>query len=228
MPDQEKSFGRKLLSFFVQEEAQAAVPTASTPPKPAAPAPARPEPAPNAGGPVSTGSVDAKFMDHFAGLLTKANLQGPDYFEFREILRNLTNLGLPEEKQFQAAWASFKAMGGVADAAVLTTTANQYLSALNADREGFAQSAENALTDKVSGLQAEQKRLQTENEAIARQVADLQQKLAANTDRLAKLGGELSEQTARIAQNKANYEATFATVAGQINGDIAKIGTYLK
>jgi hypothetical protein len=223
MPDQEKSFGRKLLSFFVQE--------APPHPAPAPPAPTgAPETAPvrSAPAPVPAGSVDARFVDHFAGLLTKANLQGPDYYEFREILRNLTNLGLPEDKQFQAAWASFKAMGGAADAAVLTTTANQYLATLNADREAFAQSAEKALSDKVGGLQAEQKRLQAENEAIARQIAELQQKREDNDRRLASLTGELEEQTGKIRQNRANYEATFATFAGQIKSDVANIAAYLK
>ena len=54
--------------------------------------------------------MDAKFAEHLANVLAQSNPPGPDYFEFRETLRSLNNLGLSEEKQFQAAWASFKAL----------------------------------------------------------------------------------------------------------------------
>jgi DNA repair exonuclease SbcCD ATPase subunit len=175
-----------------------------------------------------SGNVDTKFVDHFAGVLSKANLQGPDYFEFREILRNLSNLGLPEEKQFQAAWASFKAMASTGDPGILATAANQYLAALSADRDSFLKSVESAMQERVGGLQAEQAKLQADNEAIGKQIAELQQRAAANTSRLDKISGEVIEQTSKISQNKANFETTYATFTDQIKADVTKIATYLK
>ena len=174
------------------------------------------------------GSIDTKFVDHFAAVLGKANLPGPDYFEFREILRNLSTLGLPEDKQFQAAWASFKAMAGTADPQTLSTAANQYLAALTADRESFLKSVETAIQDRVGGLQAEQKKLQADNEAVGKQIAELQQRLGKNNDRLAQIGGEVVEQSTKINQNKANFEATYANFTDQIKADVSKIGSYLK
>lgn len=228
----DKSFGDKLLGFFVKEDPNAA-PPAPVPRSGPVPSPAgQPVFQPAASGTSApgtvAGSVDTKFIDHFAAVLSKANLQGPDYFEFREILRNLSNLGLPEDKQFQAAWASFKAMASVGDPSVLATAANQYLAALNTDRESFLKSVEAATTERVGGLQAEQKKLQTDNEAIAKQIADLQQRANGNNDRLAKIGGEVIEQSSKINQNKANYEATYATFTDQIKADVSKIGAYLK
>lgn len=220
MPDSEKSFGRKLLSFFVEE-----APEATTAPPPATPNPA---PAPPAMVPKATGQVDTKFVDHFASVLAKTNLQGPDYFEFRETLRGLSGLGLGEEKQFQAAWASFKALGGPTDPATLTHTAQQYLTALGADREAFLKTVEAALADKVGGLQQEQKALQAENSTLAAQVAELQNRMKANADRLSKIGGEVEAQTAKLAQNKASYEASYAHFTDQIKGDVGKMGAYLK
>jgi hypothetical protein len=241
MADSDKSFGDKLLGFFIKEESgatQAGAAQASTPPGSARPGPASTGTSsvpvsevanPQAGGsrPVA-GSVDTKFVDHFAAVLSKANLQGPDYFEFREILRNLSNLGLSEDKQFQAAWASFKAMAGMGDPAVLANAANQYLTALNADREAFLKSVDAAIDERVGSLQKEQTKLQTDNEAVAKQIAELQQRVATNNDRLAKIGGEIIEQSAKINQNKANFEVTYSTFTDQIKADIGKIGTYLK
>ncbi|QJD80050.1 hypothetical protein [Spirosoma rhododendri] len=244
MPEPDQSLGNRILRFFVKEEEPA--PTASgVPPttKAASPRPAPDQPAPtdppaastatsmpNASEPGTStqGSVDPKFAEHLANVLAQNNPLGPDYFEFRETLKSLMNLGLSEEKQFQAAWASFKALGGPADAGVLTRTANQYVSALQKDRDGFAKSVDAALSERVGGLENEQKRLQAENDALTRQLQEIEQKRAANTDRLNSITGEMSEQSAKIRQNKQNYETTYAHFVEQINDDIRKLTQYLK
>ncbi|QJW89909.1 hypothetical protein HNV11_11235 [Spirosoma taeanense] len=243
MPESDQSLGRKILSFFIKEEDPAGTaagtpPTGSpAPPRPAgstAPASAspagRPAEAPTGAPPGSAtpGTIDPKFAEHFASVLAQHNPPGPDYFEFRETLRSLGNLGLTEEKQYQAAWASFKALGGPADASVLTNTANQYVTVLAKDREAFARSVEATLAERVGGLQSEQKRLQSENEALARQLLEIQQRIDANASRLNAIGGEISEQSAKITQNRQNYDVTFAHFTDQIKGDIAKITQYLR
>ncbi|WP_020595281.1 hypothetical protein [Spirosoma panaciterrae] len=230
MPDSDKSIGRKILSFFIKEE-EPGVATGSTP----ATSPASPRPAPTQSAPatptpepVATGSIDSKFAEHFATVLAQNNPPGPDYFEFREALRSLSNLGLPEDKQYQAAWASFKAMGGSTDMATLTNTANGYIAALSKDRDAFGKSVEAALAERVGGLQNEQKRLQTENESLAKQLIEIQKQIDANTARLTSISGEITEQGGKITQNKQNYETTFAHFVDQIKGDIAKMTQYLK
>lgn len=250
MSDQEPSLGTRILRFFVKEEDPASTATGAPPATNAAP----PRPAPSSTeSPVSTpapvastagsqptrpdaahtalpgaGQLDPKFAEHLANVLAQHNPPGPDYFEFRETLKSLMNLGLSEDKQFQAAWASFKALGGPADVGVLTKTANQYVAALQKDREGFTKSVDAALTERVGGLENEQKRLQAENEALARQLQELEQKRAANTDRLQAITGEMSEQGAKIRQNQQNYETTYAHFVEQINDDIRKLTQYLK
>ncbi|QIP14506.1 hypothetical protein G8759_18735 [Spirosoma aureum] len=234
MPEPDKSLGQKILNFFVKEEVSgvaAGTPAAPTPttPRPAAPNAPTPGPAqPIPPAPVGTGAVDPKFAEHLANVLAQNNPPGPDYFEYRETLRSLANLGLPEDKQYQAAWASFKALGGSSDIAALTKTANQYIAALNNDRDAFAKSVDAALADRVGGLQNEQKRLQTENEALAKQLVEIQQKISANTDRLTAIGGEITDQSGKITQNRQNYEVTFSHYTEQIKNDITKITQYLK
>lgn len=228
MPEQEKSIGQKILGFFVKED-QETSPAPTPPGEPVRPAPGATTSAPRPVTPASGPSApELKFIEHFAAVLEKTNLQGPDYFEFRETLRNLSNLGLSEEKQYQAAWASFKAMGGITDVAVLTNTASQYLNALNADRESFIKSVDNALTERVGGLQNEQKQLQTENETLAKQILELQNKINANNERLGKIGTEIDEQSQKINQNRQTYEVTYTTFVDQVKTDIGRIAQYLK
>jgi len=220
MPDSD-NLGHKILSFFIKEE--------SLPSKPAPAAPASSGasvgPAPSA---PPTGAVDAKFAEHFANVLAKNNLPGPDYFEFREALRSLSALCLGEDQQYQAAWASFKALGGAPDVAQLTGTANQYLAILGKDREAFGQSVEAAIVERVGGLQREQQQLQADSDALTRQLAEIQQKLAANQARLAAIGCEVAEQSSKLNLNRQNYEVTYGHFTGQIRDDLAKITRYLK
>ncbi|WP_421825652.1 hypothetical protein [Larkinella sp.] len=243
MAEQETSsglegFGKKLLNLFIKEESTTGKPIivpsqsqpnpGSVPTPPVAPVPVATVREPTASSTVPEGAVDTKFVDHFAAVLSKANQPGPDYFEFRETLKNLTNLNLSEDQQYQAAWASFKAMGGSANVAGLVSSANQYLTALNNDQQAFSKTVEEALTEKVGGLSNEQKQLQSENEQLAKQMLELQRKMDANTERLAKIGGELNEQRQKITQNQSNYEATLAVFVGQIKRDLLKLGEYIK
>ena len=244
MPESDQSLGRKILGFFIKEDenqpgpSAVGVPTTRTPavgsPTPGTSAAVVPRPSVNVPAPSTApigsvpGAVDPKFAQHFADVLAQNNPPGPDYFEFRETLRSLSNLGLTEDKQYQAAWASFKALAGTTDVSTLTNTANQFITALNKDRDGFGKSVEAAIAERVGGLQNEQKRLQTDNEALAKQLLAIQQQIDANNNRLTAINGEVAEQSAKITQNRQNYDVTFAHFTDQIKGDIAKITQYLK
>ncbi|GGB81234.1 hypothetical protein [Dyadobacter sediminis] len=225
MADSEPSIGKKILSFFIKENEEPVRQAAITSNAPEMPKTAVAPKVPNVAG---TAEIDRKFVEHFAGLLEKANLPGPDYFEYKQALKSMEGLGLGEEKQFQAAWASFKAMGGISDSTVLSSTANQYLAILDKDRESFLRDVEKAIKDRVGALQEEQKRLEDSNGAIAQQMAELQKKMDENKNRLGQISGEVSEQSARINANKDNFEITYRSFVEQIKSDLIKINQYLK
>lgn len=213
-----KSFGRKLLNIFFEDAPITTTPT--------------PESAPSTevqpSSKIPSGSPDTKFIEHFASVLEKNNLPGADYFEFRATLKSLSHMGLQEDQQFQAAWASFKALNKDLNAGVLTSTAHQYLTALQSDRDAFMKSVDLAVQEKVGGLQQEKKSLQQENETLSQQILEIQNKIASNKERLSKITGEVEEQSGKLQQNRANYEATFLQFTQEINKDIQKIGQYLK
>ncbi|MFC0184882.1 hypothetical protein SAMN04515674_11058 [Pseudarcicella hirudinis] len=227
---EEKSLGRRILSFFINEESEhVQTQTTATTPNP------ENEPSQtqihqtvavqNASG---TGVIDKKFVDHFVQLIEKSNLKGPDYFEYMQTLKSLSGLNLSEDKQYQAAWASFKAMGGVSEVSVLTTSANQYIGILDSDKKAFLNDVELAIAEKVGGLKNELKNLQNENENMAKQIIDLQNKINENNAKLTKVTTDITEQSAKITSNKSNYELTYNSFVEQIKGDILKIQQYLK
>ncbi|MVN75682.1 hypothetical protein GO988_05020 [Hymenobacter sp. HMF4947] len=226
MPESD-NLGHKILSFFIKDAEPTTPPPAYGTMMPTGQTGASPS-APSAS-PADAGKApDAKFAEHLASVLAQNNPPGPDYFEFSETLRSLAGLGLTEEKQFQAAWASFKAMGGAPEVAALTTTGQHYLTVLGADRDAFGKSVETAIAERVGGLQKEQQQLQTDNETLAKQLAEIQQKLAANNARLAAIGGEVTEQSGRLNQNRQRYEATYAHFTQKIKDDLLKITQYLR
>jgi hypothetical protein len=225
MADSDPGIGKKILSFFIKENDEPAKP--AIPGNPASQQPATSE-APTVPNVAGTTQVDRKFVEHFVGLLEKANLPGPDYFEYKQALQNMEGLGLGEEKQFQAAWASFKAMGGVKDSVILKTSADQYLAILDKDRSSFLKDVEKAIKDRVGSLQDEQKRLEDANTAFAQQIADIQKKVDENRSRLGQIAGEVTEQSAKITANKDSFEITYMSFVEQIKSDLVKINQYVK
>jgi hypothetical protein len=225
MADSEPGIGKKILNFFIKDADETAVKPAVAGAAPEVAKPAPPTTVTNAAG---TGQVDRKFVEHFVGLLEKANLPGPDYFEYKQALQSMEGLGLGEEKQFQAAWASFKAMGGAKDTTILKSSADQYLGILIKDRESFLKDVEKAVKDRVGALQDEHKKLEDANAAYAQQIIDLQKKIDDNKNRLGQITGEVTEQTAKINANKDSFEITYLSFVDQIKSDLTKINQYLQ
>ncbi|PWK27405.1 hypothetical protein LV89_01718 [Arcicella aurantiaca] len=228
MAEEEKSLGRKILSFFIEEDTtHTQTQTTTTPTQEGTPPKVEVQQTVAVQNSAGTGVVDKKFVDHFVQLIENSNLKGPDYFEYMQALKSLAGLGLPEDKQYQAAWASFKAMGGITDVSVLSTTANQYVGILDTDRQNFLKDVENAISQKVGGLKNDLKTTQDENETLAKQIIELQNRINANSEKITKITGDISEQSAKITANKNNYEITYSSFVEQIKGDIAKIQQYL-
>jgi len=225
MADSEQGIGKKILSFFIKESTEP-VPTAATAEKPNEQP--KPVPSPTVPNVAGTANVDRKFVEHFVSLLEKANLPGPDYFEYKQALQSMEGLGLGEDKQFQAAWASFKAMGGAKETTILKSSADQYLAILDKDRASFLKDVEKAINDRVGALQQEHKKLEENNIAFAQEMANLQKKIDDNKNRLGQISGEITEQSAKINVNKESFEVTYKSFVDQINSDLTKINQYLK
>ena len=124
----------------------------------------------------TAGVVDQKFVEHFSTLLESQNIPGPDYMEFSNALEEMRELGLPEDKMFQATWKSFGALG-VKDSTLLLTTAQKYIDILNKDKEKFIASVNDKVSNEVGALQTRATEIEARNKMIAQQIADLKGKV---------------------------------------------------
>lgn len=227
MEDPEPGIGKKILSFFINEDTENQSDSQPKSAKPQTDSSVNlPAKVVNTN-PVVTPKPDSKFLDHFAALLNKSNIPGPDYFEYKQVLKNMESLQLSEEKLFLAAWASFMAMGGVKETAILQSSGEQYLKILEGDRDSFLKDVEKAINERVGSLKKEQFNLEENNRRYADEIEKLQQKIEENKNRMGQISSEINEQTTKINQNKDGYETTFSSFTNQIRLDLEKINKYL-
>lgn len=234
MSEPEKSLGKKILSFFIKEAGESAKGTTALPSPPTGeqvaasnalpPIPMRNGVENSAG----TATVDRKFVEHFVELLEKSNQPGHDYFEFKQALKSMEGLGLDEEKQYLASWASFKAMGGFSDAQSLVESADKYVKVLDLDRVHFLKDVDKAINERVGVLHKEVNTLQESNSAYSRQIKELQEKINANTKQIATITNDIQEQSQKLTDNRDSYDITYQSFVEQLKADIAKIKNYLK
>ena len=97
----------------------------------------------------------AKFTAHFDGVLEEAKIPAPNYFTFSRMLAEMGEL--PDNPKYKGAFAALKSQG--LTKANLISTANNYLSILDQDNQGFKQAVQDE-------LQANNKKLQDINSSM--------------------------------------------------------------
>jgi hypothetical protein len=217
-------FLKKFKSVFIVEEPQAAAaPAAQAEQKPAQ-QPEQQAPVPQPAAP-ATGAVTDKFMAILSSAIEKGNPPGFDYFEFRQSLQNLSKMPMDEATRFKSAYAMAQTMGVTQQG--LLQSARQYLQVLGAEQSKFNEAHAQQRAKMIGGREDEIKNLDEAIQQKSAQIKQLTQQIEEHRQRSEQVRGEINESTLKIETTKADFEATFALVAGQIQDDAAKIQQYL-
>ena len=206
-------FLKKFKSVFVLEETEKVNPPATQQPEQKMPTAAQPSVAQPVA--ASEGAVTDKFMGILSAALEKNNQPGFDYFEFRQSLKNLAKMPMDEATRFHSAYAMAQTMGITSQK--LLESAQFYLNILNAEQSKFNEAHVQQRARMIGNREEEIKNL----EATMQQIEEHRQ-------RSEQIRSEINESTVKIETTKADFEATFAVVAGQLQDDAAKIQQYLK
>lgn len=214
------SFFKKALGVFVElDTAAASLPVASSsfPSSPAA-------------APIGFTTQDAasaeKFEKHFETLFDKANMPGPDYFEFWKTMETLEKHIPDEHARLAATYASLSVQGLTKPK--LMETAAAYMDIITKDRAAFEQAAAAKAAAAVDG------RKQT--------VVGMEQRIAAHSEQIRKLNAEISEGQAKISAlkkelvdeemklntNRSGYQLACDAMMSKIKGDMERIRTQLQ
>jgi hypothetical protein len=165
-----------------------------------------------------------KFSQHFDELFDKANLPGPDYFEFSKMCQAMATLA--DNAKYPAIFTGLQVQGLSKEK--LLESANHYIAIIDEDAKKF-----NTAIDSKILAEVQLKRNEASNKQKALQekinlIAQLQAELTKDTSEIEILQNEANDQE-RKAQEKANtYKAACESRKASINEDVAKINTYIK
>ena len=214
------SFFKKALGVFVELDTQGEPSPAPGTSRPAS----APISSPSNFAPLDTASAE-KFEKHFETLFDKANLPGPDYFEFWKTMETLEKHIPDENARIAATFASLSVQG--LNKAKLLDTANAYMDVIARDRAAFEQAAAAKAAAAVDGRKNDvamlEKRIADNSEEIRKlngQIAEAQAKINA-------LKKELVDEEAKLNSNRSGYQLACEAMTSKIKNDIQKIQTQI-
>lgn len=208
---------KKIKSIFIVDDEPSAP---SSPPAPQSHAPEPVAPAHK-----SKGAVSAKFVEVLTQAVNDSNQPGFDYLEFRQALQNLAKMPMDEPTRIQSAYAMAQTLGVTAPK--LIESAHFYLGILNNERQKFDDAHAQQRARLIGNREEEARRLHAESEHKQAEIERLTREIAANKARIEQLEREMDEVASKIESTKADFDATFVIVSGQIEQDIEKLSRYL-
>lgn len=169
--------------------------------------------------------VDGRSAQFLAEALTKNNLQGFDYLEYKQSVEALANLNLDERTAFISSYATASTMG--LTKGKLLETANFYQKILQQEQNKFEQALQAQTKRQIAGKMQEtenhKKAMLQKEEAIKR----LQQEIDKHQVAVEEAEGHIDAAKRKIFAAKENFETTYQKISGEINDDVEKIKMYL-
>ncbi|MCB0642063.1 MAG: hypothetical protein KDC44_10505 [Phaeodactylibacter sp.] len=218
-----------MKSLFLVEDENATAEKTATPSKPTSSesAPSAPQPTstarPHSAGP---GQIDDKFLQVLFKAMEQANIQGFDYLEYKQSLRNLAKMPMDEATRYQSAYAMAQTLGATPQQ--LVETANHYLKVLQAEEQKFGQ-ALNSQKDQQIGQRVEQlKSLQAAAAEKAKMIDVLKKEIADLEEKQKALQSTIEEATVKVESTKNDFVASYQSLVAQIVQDVEKMKQYLK
>ena len=176
--------------------------------------------------PAGDGTVSEKFMQALFGAMEAANLDGFDYFEYKLSLKNLANMPMDEPTRYKSAFAMATTMGATPDN--LINSALHYVDVLKNENAKFSQAAENQKVAQVGNKQGQVDNLEAVMKQKAEQIKQLTAEIEQHRQDVTKLKDDIAQATVKVAQTQQDFSATYQSLVGQIEKDLANMKNYLK
>ncbi len=165
-----------------------------------------------------------KFNQHFDDLFEKANLPGPDYFEFSKMCQAMKTL--TEDVKFPAAFGGLQVQGLTKEK--LVESANHYIMIIEEDSSKF----NNAIDQKILA-EVQNKRLTSENKKKSilereEMIKNLQQEIEKESLEISRLEAEALDQEQKANHKSLTYKAACEARKAMINSDLQKINNLIK
>lgn len=166
-----------------------------------------------------------KFEKHFEELFDKANLPGPDYYEFWKMLETLETAVPDTKTRMTAVYASLQVQGLTKEK--LLETAKLYQQIIEKDRLEFQGAVNTKVLSEIEGRKTMVAELEKKNAANAEMIQKLTKEIEENNAKAVALKKEVIDEEAKINNNKNGYNIACDAMTAMINDDIQKINTHL-
>ena len=160
----------------------------------------------------------SKFEKHFSELFDKANLPGPDYFEFWKMMDTLESHIPDERARMKAVFDSLKIQG--LNKGILLQTAEQYRNIVIEDKNNFEAVVQQKVQSEVQGRQAKIQQLEQSKTEKEQMIVRLQEEIAAATQQMQTLQQEIAEEQGKIESAQSGYIMACSAMISKIEQDI--------
>ncbi len=167
----------------------------------------------------------AKFEKYFENLFEKANMPGPDYFEFYKTMEMLEAHIADEKARLSATFASL-AIQGLTKKNLLETAA-KYRSIIQQDKSNFENALDEKMKADIGQRQDQLKGMEQKIAANSEQIQNLTKEISDTQVLIGQIKTEVMEQENKLTKNKNGYQVACQAVLNKIETDIQKIQTTL-
>jgi hypothetical protein len=166
-----------------------------------------------------------KFEKYFDNLFDKANLPGPDYFEFYKTMETL-EAHIPDEKARVSATFASLAIQGLTKKNLLET-ANKYKGIIEQDQANFEMALDTKMKSELGVRNEKLSKLEQKITANSEQIQKLTKEISDSQILIAQIKNEVMEHENKLIKNKNGYQVACQAVLNKISSDIQKIQTTL-
>ena len=175
---------------------------------------------------VSDGKVTPKFMEILLKAIEQNNLDGFDYLEYKQALKNLAKMPMDEQTRYQSAYAAAQTMGATPDQ--LVNAANFYIDILGKEQEKFKTALGNQKSRQIVDKEQLVKNLHLQIQDKAKKIELLGKEIEASQKKMKDMKQEISSALVKVESTKNNFVASYNSLVAQIRKDIENMQKYLK
>jgi len=172
------------------------------------------------------GEVNDRFLNVLFGALEKANLEGFDYFEYKQALQNMRKMNMDESTMYKSAFASAQIMGATPD--LLNSSARHYLEVLDEEERKFEDAWKNQAQNNIDKKVTSKTKLAESIKMKSERIAKLKEEINVAEDKLSTVDEEIQTMRLKVNKTRNDFIASWKFLTDQIKEDISKMSNYLK
>ncbi len=171
------------------------------------------------------GKVDKRFVDILMNVLSENNLEGYDYFEYKQALRKLRDIEPDEEKRFKSAYFAVQSLG--VSPKEFLESGKYYLDLLQKEEGKFKDSLKVQMQSQVYTKQKDLDQFDAWVQQKEEEIKRINQEIEDRRKQNEALTSEIQASQQKIKQVDLNFSKTYNTLVEEINSDLEKIQKYL-